>query len=71
MGRFALPGFRHQCLTEARNGSEVLAYLRKETGMDLVIISGDEEAAFICHGCRAAVPLGHEKSLIIDIGVEV
>jgi exopolyphosphatase/guanosine-5'-triphosphate,3'-diphosphate pyrophosphatase len=61
-------GFGTSALRSARNGSEVLAYLRKETGMDLVIISGDEEAAFICHGVRAAVPLGHEKSLIIDIG---
>lgn len=61
-------GFGTSALRSARNGPEVIAYLRKETGLDLITISGEDEAAYICRGVRAAVPLGTEKSLIIDIG---
>jgi exopolyphosphatase/guanosine-5'-triphosphate,3'-diphosphate pyrophosphatase len=61
-------GFGTSALRSARNGPEVLAYLRQESGLDLIIISGEEEAATICSGVRAAVPLGNEKSLIVDIG---
>ncbi len=61
-------GFGTSALRSASNGAEVMAYLRKETGLDLITISGDEEAAYICRGVRTAVPLGQEKSLIIDIG---
>jgi exopolyphosphatase/guanosine-5'-triphosphate,3'-diphosphate pyrophosphatase len=52
----------------ARNGMELAEKIKKVTGINISIISGDREAELICYGVREALELGNEKSLIIDIG---
>jgi exopolyphosphatase/guanosine-5'-triphosphate,3'-diphosphate pyrophosphatase len=60
--------FGTSALRNARNNTEVANEIRSVTGIDINIISGDQEAAFIYQGVKAALGLEHEKSLIIDIG---
>jgi exopolyphosphatase / guanosine-5'-triphosphate,3'-diphosphate pyrophosphatase len=60
--------FGTSALRNARNGQEVIAKIKKEIGINATIISGEEEAEYIYKGVRAAVHLGEEKSLIVDIG---
>lgn len=52
----------------ADNKQTVLDKINAETGLDVKIISGDEEARLIYLGVRSAVYLGDKKSLVIDIG---
>jgi exopolyphosphatase/guanosine-5'-triphosphate,3'-diphosphate pyrophosphatase len=46
----------------------VVQKIREQTGIEVRIISGDEEAALIYAGVRKAVRLGDGVSLIVDIG---
>lgn len=55
-------------LRNAKNGKEVAGKIAAETGIQVNIISGDREAEYIYRGVRWAVPLGTDKSLILDIG---
>jgi len=55
-------------LRNANNKSAVVASIKHETGLEINIIPGDEEARLIYLGVRSAIPLGIRKSLIIDIG---
>jgi len=55
-------------LRTAGNGLEFLDKIRSETGIVLEIISGEREAELIYQGVRAAINIGDEKCLIIDIG---
>lgn len=55
-------------LRSAGNGGEVVRSILNETGIDVNLISGDQEAEYIYFGVRTAVNLGKEKSLIVDIG---
>lgn len=52
----------------ASNGREFVARIKAETGIDVEIISGEREAELIYHGVRAALSIGTEPSLIVDIG---
>jgi exopolyphosphatase/guanosine-5'-triphosphate,3'-diphosphate pyrophosphatase len=63
-----ISAFGTSALRSAKNGKEVIDEMRLRTGIDVKIISGGEEAELIYKGVRAAVKLGLEKSLIIDIG---
>lgn len=60
--------FGTSALRNAINGRDVVQKIKSETGMDIKLISGDEEAEFIYFGVRSALQLGNEKSLIVDIG---
>jgi exopolyphosphatase / guanosine-5'-triphosphate,3'-diphosphate pyrophosphatase len=60
--------FGTSALRNARNNEEVANRIKAVTGIAINIISGDEEAAYIYMGVKAALGLGEEKSLIIDIG---
>jgi exopolyphosphatase / guanosine-5'-triphosphate,3'-diphosphate pyrophosphatase len=60
--------FGTSALRNAKNGWEIIEKIKNEIGIDAKIIMGDEEAELIYKGVRAAVPLGKEKSLIVDIG---
>lgn len=60
--------FGTSALRSAKNGEEISIELKHRTGIETRIISGEEEAEYIYKGVRAAVPLGNDKSLIIDIG---
>ena len=60
--------FGTSALRNARNGEEVVKKIESETGIQTQIISGLKEAEYIYKGARAAIKMGLEKSLIIDIG---
>jgi exopolyphosphatase/guanosine-5'-triphosphate,3'-diphosphate pyrophosphatase len=60
--------FGTSALRNAKNVNEVVQKIKTITGIDVNIISGDQEAEFIYFGVKSAVGLGHETSLIMDIG---
>jgi exopolyphosphatase / guanosine-5'-triphosphate,3'-diphosphate pyrophosphatase len=60
--------FGTSALRNATNGQEVASNIKALTGIEINIISGEQEAHYIYLGVRAALGLGNEKSLIIDIG---
>lgn len=60
--------FGTSALRNASNQNEVKIKVKELTGIDINIISGDEEACYIYEGVRAALELGEDHSLIIDIG---
>lgn len=55
-------------LRNAANRHEVTDMIASLTGIEINLISGDNEAEFIYQGVRSALHLGRDKSLIIDIG---
>lgn len=55
-------------LRTASNGQQFIEDLKEQTGIEVKIISGDQEALLIHRGVRQAVPLGTKKGLIMDIG---
>ncbi|MTI22429.1 exopolyphosphatase [Fulvivirga sp. RKSG066] len=60
---FATSAFRN-----ARNGEELKQKVKLETGIDINIIPGDQEASFIFEGVKTAMPIGREPVLVMDIG---
>ncbi|HYG03699.1 MAG TPA: exopolyphosphatase [Chryseosolibacter sp.] len=60
--------FGTSAMRNAKNSADVVHRIKNLTGIDVNLISGDEEANYIYEGVRAALGLGHEKNLIIDIG---
>jgi exopolyphosphatase / guanosine-5'-triphosphate,3'-diphosphate pyrophosphatase len=64
----AIYAFGTSALRNAANRDEVINRIKEVTGIDVHVISGDKEAAYIAEGVRSATPLGAETSLIIDIG---
>jgi exopolyphosphatase/guanosine-5'-triphosphate,3'-diphosphate pyrophosphatase len=54
-------------MREAKNRPDVLRRVRKETGLDLEVISGAEEARLICLGVLSDRP-ERSRSLVVDIG---
>ncbi len=55
-------------IREAQNKSEFLQKLLDETGLNVKVISGDEEARLICLGVSSGVNIGEEKAIFIDLG---
>lgn len=60
--------FGTSAMRNARNAADVVQRIDNLTGIRVNLISGDEEANYIYEGVRAALGLGHEKNLIVDIG---
>ena len=60
--------FGTSALRNARNGREIADRIKSLTGIAVNIITGEEEAHYIYLGVRAALGLGNDKSLIVDIG---
>jgi len=54
-------------LREARNRKAILDRVRQECGLELEVISGQEEARLICLGVLRGKP-ARERSILIDIG---
>ena len=52
----------------ARNQTEFIERVRQETGIQIRVISGDEEADYIYRGVRAAGALDDDTALVMDIG---
>lgn len=53
---------------EALNKNEFINRVRQETGIEIEVISGNEEARLIYLGALQALPIYNEKALVIDIG---
>ncbi len=53
---------------EAKNADELIERVKRETGIELEVVSGVEEARLISVGVNHALPILNEKALIIDIG---
>ncbi len=60
--------FGTSALRNARNGEEVIKRIETAAGIKAQIITGLQEAEYIYKGARAAIDMGSEKSLIMDIG---
>lgn len=67
-GASRIYAFGTSALRNASNRDEVRTKIKGLTGIDIQIISGDQEATYIYEGVKAALGLGDENSLIIDIG---
>ena len=55
-------------LRRAENASYFIQQVFEKTGIDVAVISGDEEALLIAGGVHLAIPFIEEKVLIMDIG---
>jgi exopolyphosphatase/guanosine-5'-triphosphate,3'-diphosphate pyrophosphatase len=55
-------------IREARNQSEFLQRLFSETGLNVHVISGKEEARLIYLGVSSGIEIGEEKAIFIDLG---
>jgi len=53
---------------ESANQSEFVDIVKKETGIDILVIDGNTEANFIYKGVQKALPVEGNKVLCIDIG---
>jgi exopolyphosphatase/guanosine-5'-triphosphate,3'-diphosphate pyrophosphatase len=60
--------FGTSALRNAVNAPQLIEEVKKDTGIDIEVISGDQEAEYIYYGVRWAVKLGADRSLIVDIG---
>ena len=55
-------------LRDARNSAEVRARFREQLGLDVRVISGDEEAAYSFLAVQQGLPLKQQELLVIDVG---
>jgi exopolyphosphatase/guanosine-5'-triphosphate,3'-diphosphate pyrophosphatase len=53
---------------EADNGGDFVRAIRDESGIELTVIRGDEEARLIYLGARSSLHLAGKRALIVDIG---
>ena len=61
--------FATSAIRSASNGKEFIAQVKQETGMEVKIINGNEEASLIFDGVRNGVLLPPEQDvLVLDIG---
>lgn len=60
--------FGTSAMRNAKNSSEVTRRIKELTGIEVNIILGDEEAYYIYMGVKAALGLGDDSALIVDIG---
>lgn len=60
--------FATSAIRSAKNGEKFVAEAKRETGIEIDIISGDEEAELIYHGVKQCVRMTDEHQLIMDIG---
>jgi exopolyphosphatase/guanosine-5'-triphosphate,3'-diphosphate pyrophosphatase len=60
--------FGTSAFRNARNGKEIAEKIKNITGIEIDIITGDLEAHYIFLGVKAALGLGAEKNLVVDIG---
>lgn len=60
--------FGTAALRRAENSPEFRAAIKKETGIEVEVIGGDEEARLITDGVRLAIPMEEKPVLIMDIG---
>ena len=67
-GADAIVAVATSAVREAENGGDFVRVIRDETGIELTVILGNEEARLIYLGARAALNLAGRRALIVDIG---
>ena len=60
--------FGTSAIRTAENRNDFIRLIKKETGIEISVLSGEQEAEFIFYGVRKALQITNEKALIIDIG---
>ncbi len=55
-------------LRDARNSAEVRARFKEQLGLDVRVISGDEEAAYSFLAVQKGLPLNRRELLVVDVG---
>ncbi|GAB2786987.1 hypothetical protein GCM10027275_34490 [Rhabdobacter roseus] len=60
--------FGTSAIRNAENRAAFCDTILHETGIDVTVIDGDQEAQYIYHGVRSALDLGSDNALIVDIG---
>jgi exopolyphosphatase/guanosine-5'-triphosphate,3'-diphosphate pyrophosphatase len=60
--------FATSAVRDADNGKEFVERMRIETGIEIKIVSGEEEAGWIYEGVKHASVLSDKTSVIMDIG---
>ena len=60
--------FGTSAIRNASNGAALVEEIKRTTGITVRVISGDEEAGYIFEGVKAALDLGDEGNLVMDIG---
>jgi exopolyphosphatase/guanosine-5'-triphosphate,3'-diphosphate pyrophosphatase len=55
-------------LRDARNSAEVRARFKEQLGLDVRVISGDEEAAYSFLAVQQGLPLNGRELLVVDVG---
>jgi exopolyphosphatase/guanosine-5'-triphosphate,3'-diphosphate pyrophosphatase len=55
-------------LRDARNSAEVRARFKEQLGLDVRVISGDEEARYSFLAVQKGLPLNRRELLVIDVG---
>lgn len=53
---------------EARNGAELVARVRREAGIELEMITGQEEARLVYLTVANRIPLGDDRWITVDVG---
>lgn len=60
--------FATSAVRSAKNGNGFVAEIKKQTGIEVNVISGEKEAELIYAGVRQALDIGTKKALVMDIG---
>src|ERR1700690_717628 len=55
-------------IREAKNKTDFLSKLHNETGLNVYVISGEEEARLIYRGVSSGINIGEEKAIFLDLG---
>jgi len=55
-------------IRSTENGLLLVAEIEKQFGIQVNVVSGDDEAELIYRGVKQVVPFDHENALILDIG---
>jgi exopolyphosphatase / guanosine-5'-triphosphate,3'-diphosphate pyrophosphatase len=55
-------------LRDARNSAEVRARFKEQLGLDVRVISGEEEAAYSFLAVQKGLPLNRRELLVVDVG---
>src|SRR5580765_4153519 len=55
-------------LRDARNSAAVCARFKEQLGLDVRVISGDEEAAYSFLAVQRGLPLKQQELLVVDVG---
>jgi exopolyphosphatase/guanosine-5'-triphosphate,3'-diphosphate pyrophosphatase len=53
---------------QASNGGEFLYRVKREVGLDLEVITGEQEARYALTGCQSLLDYEHDYALIFDVG---